>query len=137
MNGYYYITYTAWEQKMLATIASLDESELYEYIHFLNGRTNNRNILLGLTSGYIVPFLIGLFCPYVTEFLTESIKTQNGSMFISIIGLILYLIYRFVKMLRETLNDSLDCSFYSDLMHITENRYEDIKKLQQPKAKQT
>ena len=126
LNGTCYNTYTAWEKRMLSTISSLNKSELYEYIHFLKGRTVNRNIILTLTSGYAVPFLVGLICPYIFEFLSKSIDTKDGKLFLGVIFLYLFILYHFLKMLWSALDDSLDSSFYNDLMHIVENYYKEL-----------
>lgn len=126
LNGIHYITYTAWEQKMLSSISSLNESELYEFIHFLNGRIKNRNTILTLTSGYIVPFVVGLFCPYVVTLLTDSINNKDSKMLIAVIFLFFFILYNFVKILWDALNDFLDSSFYNDFVHIAENHYKKL-----------
>lgn len=124
MNAVYYITYTNWEQKMLDSITSLDRFELYEYIHFLNGRANNRNIILTLTSGYVFPFVMGIFCPYIVSFMVESIITKDGKLFIGIFCAFFYVIYKISKFIKDALDDSLSHSFYIDLMHIAQSQYE-------------
>ncbi len=126
LNGIHYITYTAWEQKMLAIISSLNEFELYEYIHFLNGRTKNRNIIFTLTSGYTVPFVVGLFCPYIVTLLTDSILTKDSKMYIAAFFLFFYILYKFLNILLEALDDSLNSSFYNDLKNIVENHYKKL-----------
>lgn len=128
LNGAYYITYSDWEQRMLNVLSSLDSFELYEYIHFLNRLSNNRNIAVNLTSVYIYPLVMAFVCPYLIMLLEESMAMKSGIAYIITSAIFFFCVYKVIKELNELKNDSFCCSFYADIKHIADNYYNDTKK---------
>ncbi len=131
-----YITYSKWEQHITSIIATLDESELYEHIHFLRMVTNNHRIDFNLSSTFLSPFFISIFMgPYVLE-LVDRLVNGEGSPSLStttiISGLIMFVIV-FRKWLSQLEDDSLYHSFYADFARIAEKRYEELMENQKAK----
>lgn len=126
LDGIYYITYTAWEQKMIATISPLDESELCEYIHFLNGHNNNSKIFIDLSSVFLIPFLLSFLCPCLLNFLDTFLNPNGFSSSAVWIGAIIGGFYSFSGSMFDVKDDFLRRYFYNDLIHIVENHYKKL-----------
>ena len=137
LDGIYYITYTDWEQKMIATISPLDKSELYEYIHFLNGHTSNSKIFINLSSAFLIPFLLSFFCPYLINFIESFFASNSVSSFAVWIGAILGGFYGFYKSILDAKDDYLHRNFYADLTHIAENYYKKLTESERPSMRNT
>lgn len=133
-----YITYSKWEQHVTSIITILDESELYEHIHFLRMAANNHHVEFNLSSTFLSPFFISIFMgPYILE-LVERLINGEGSSTIStttIIGFFVGIFISFRKWFSRLEDDSLYYSFYTDLAHIAEKRYKEL--MENEKAKQT
>ena len=126
LDGFYYITYSAWEQKMIATISPLDKSELYEYIHFLNGHTNNSKIFINLSTAFLIPFLLSFFCPCLLNFLDALSVISGVSSSAVWIGASIGGFCSFFGSMLDAKDDFLHRYFYTDLMQIAENHYKKL-----------
>lgn len=127
LDGLYYITYNDWKDQMVNTINLLDYSELYEYIHFLNSLSRKSDTITKITFQFIFPFAISLLGPFFLQLINESVKTYNIAVIITAI-VILFCFYRSIrKLILDSKDDSLRCSFYADIMYLAKRQYETFK----------
>ncbi len=126
LDGLYYLTYSDWEQKMIATLSSLSESETYEYIHFLYGRAKNSNFIVYLTSGFLFPIMTSFICALIFEFSDVLTSINSFLSFLIIVIWLIWIVYKLRKIIFEYRDDSLHGSFYTDLAHIVENHYKKL-----------
>lgn len=118
LDGIYYITYTEWEQKMIAAVAQLNQLELYEYIHFLLGRTKHKSFINLLDSNLLFPVIISLYCPFFFDTFNALFVSNKVRLFLFMFIeiLIIFNVLRFL--VTESKNDFFIHSFYTDLVHI-------------------
>lgn len=126
LDGHYYITYSDWEQAMVAAISSLNESELYEYIHFLYGRTKNSNFIIYISSSVLFPITTSFVCTLVFKFSDAMTDIKNIISFFILLIVFVIMMIKLCKPIIESRDDSLHYSFYTDLAHIAENRYKEL-----------
>lgn len=127
LDGFYYTTYSEWKNQINNTINRLNHSELYEYIHFLNCLSRKSNTIVNITSQFIFPFAISLLGPFFLQIINGFAKTYNIAVFITAI-VILFLFFRSIrKLISDSKDDSLRCSFYADIMYLAQSQYEPSK----------
>lgn len=133
LDGAYYNTYSDWEQKMIAAISLLNESEIYEYIHFLYGRTKNSNFIIQISSSFLFPIITSFVCSLVFKFSDALTSVTTFLSFLIIVIFFLGVIIKLCSSITEYKNDSLYYSFYTDLARIAENQYKKL--IESQKAK--
>ena len=117
LDGTYYITYSGWEQKIIAMINTLDKNELYELIHFLAGSASQSNITNKVYT-YLFPFLVSFLLPYTYNFL----NALYGSNYLMLVLICCFIggLKCFWMIVVDTKDVLFRSEFYKDIAHIAE-----------------
>lgn len=124
LDGVYYITYSDWEQKMIANIAPVNNYELNEYIHFLNNCSRRCNNNINSNHAFIFPLIISILGPYLLHYMMDFYNARTLSSFVVFFGIVFITLYLFRPLFFVSEDDLLRISFYTDIMYLAKKQYD-------------
>lgn len=133
LDGAYYITFSDWKECMEEKLSVLNQEELLEYSKYLNSNLERGDVIEGLLSKFIFPFMMAIISPLISEiFIKYLLNKENdfgngyGTFIIKLIicMIIFYFMLKYVMkyVLTDIEDDKVSKLFYRDMYEIVTSK---------------